>query len=355
MSDLASIIEDAVTDAELPEPVETLADSVEVAPAAPEPVVEPVKEPAQTVVEPPSPAEEFDQKFGLAATSASGRENRIPYSRVKKITEKAVAEAVAAKSKEYETSHTPATRYQELETKFKDYEDRVVTYEKRLEEIGRFENIMMNDVPQFITMLSRLPQYATVLAPLFEAGGQPATQQRQPVSDDMPQPDQKFSDGSLGYSMDGLKALNEWNRKQAKVEAMRELEAEYGPIKADWKRHQMVQSVLPVIQAQIEDARKWKLFTESEDDIVKTLAANPAWSLERAYQHVVLPKFEAEQTKLKTSAQVTKDAMRAEILKEIKAAPKATSVPAGSAKTEPVSTTGRTLEDVINDAIKVLK
>ena len=349
--DLTQIIEDALTDVEMPadtlsaeagDPTPT--DPVEVAP-------EPSNEPTEAVSESvpadttqiASPAkrelDEFEKKFGIQSQNANGRENRIPYSRVKKITENAVKDAKAEWGKGLETSHVPVQKYQEVEAKVRGYEE-------RLTRIAEFEQIMGNDAPTFLTMLYQsLPAYRQILQPLFEAQPtQPVQPQSQP-GDDMPQPDQTLTDGSKVYSMEGLKSLQLWTAAQARKEAIREVEARYKPIEEDYQKHQAVQRIMPQIEKQIADARTWPLFNESEAEIVDVLQKNPSFSLERAYQHVVWPKM----TK-------SKDDLRAELLKEIKQTPRSTSVQASPVKAAAPTPVGpRSLEDVIADSIKGLK
>lgn len=352
MEDLTSVIEDSITDAELPTDTPDPEPAVEASPEAPEATVATPEPEATTTttdvnVEAPKPTDDFEKKFGIPAQSAAGRENRIPYSRVKKITEKAAAEAVAAKVKEYETTHTPLTKYSELETKVKDWEPKIKDYEHRLGQVAQFEDVMVNDVPRFLTMLSRLPQYTAILAPLF--GGQAQTPAQHVVDPDngMPQPDQTLSDGSTAYSLEGLKKLREWDRQQVEASVTRKMEERYKPIEDDYRSYQTRQALIPTVQKQIDEARKWPLFNDHENDITKVLQDNPTFNLERAYQYVVLPKLQA-------NAQVNRDTLRQELLKEIKAAPTSTSVPSKSVKAAPAapSVGPRSLEDVIKESLQ---
>jgi len=66
--------------------------------------VEPVNDPIEA---PEAPLDDFDKKFGLTSTSPTGRENRIPYSRVKKITEKAVTDAKLVAKAGADGAHLP--------------------------------------------------------------------------------------------------------------------------------------------------------------------------------------------------------------------------------------------------------
>lgn len=342
-------IEDAIVssieDVELPEPTEdpTPAAPVEVAPEAASEPTAPVPEAPKAEVKPPTVDEvdPFDKKYGLTRQSAEGRENRIPYSRVKKIADNAAKEAAAAEAKKFET-HVPATKFAELETENKDYKT-------RLTQVSEFERIMVEDAPRFLTMLyTKLPQsYQRLLEPLFQpqaaapAQASASTPQGQPDGD-MPLPDQTLSDGSKVYSMEGLKALLGWQAQQVETRVTKQVESRYAPMESDYQRHQQIQNALPKVQQQIQDARTWPQFNENEADIVKALRDNPSFSLERAYQAVVLPRLQAQ-----------RDQMRAELLQEVKQAPRSTAAPTTAFKAAPPVKNGpQSVEDVVADAIK---
>lgn len=356
MENLTTVIEDALTDATLvPEPVEVStdlapSDPIEVAPEATSAPVDPIPDTTTQVASPSASKpvqDDFEKKYGLQAQSASGRENRIPYSRVKRIADNAVKDAKTAWQKEVESGFVPTTKYQELDT-------RVKAQDIRLSEVAQFEKVMTSEPVRFLQQLATLPQYAEIFARL--------TAQAQPevpatpaplVPEDMPQPDQELSDGSRVYSMEGVAKLNAWNRAQGKKETMQEveariksIEARYAPLENDYKQHQVVQQIMPKVQQQIADARTWPLFNESEAEIVAVLQKFPAINLERAYQQVVFPKLQAN-----------RDQMRASILKEVKQAPRSTAASSSVTRSSPTTATAgpRKLEDIIADSIKLLK
>lgn len=344
---LEEIIESAVEDVTLPdepdfrtsdEPAPEITETPVEGPSAP---VEATPEPAQATpsdqVDTPatrdteSTQDDFEKRFGIPQNSVTGRENRIPYSRVKKITEKAEKDTDAKVRAEYVPKLT------EFETKVKGYEEKLSGYESRLKDVATFEDVMVKNPEKFLGMLVQLEQYQHILAPLFQQQelAKPTAQAVDPDAG-MPQPDQKLSDGTSVYSMDGLTKLNAWNRAQAAKEArettLAEVEKKFGPIYNEWEQHQRVQQVLPKVQAQITEARKWPQFNENEADIVKALQADKALSLEAAYRQVVLPKIQqVGQTAQTDRAQLEKD-IRAQVLKELKQAPRGTSTQAGTTK-----------------------
>lgn len=355
MEDLNDIIEDSITDAELPPP-DASAEPLEASTEPSDPIVEDspsiaVPTPAERAEEAAkTPQDDFDKKFGLSAQSSSGRENRIPYSRVKKITEKAVNDAKTDWSKDLTASHVPVSKFQEVETKLKDYEG-------RWSQVAEFEKFMATDQLGFLKRLYTQPGYKEIFDQLAAgpAQQQAPVQAPAPVEEDFPQPDQQLSDGSKVYSMEGLKALREWDRKQVATAVLKEVETRYAPLEQDYKAYQQTQAVIPQVQRQIEEARTWPLFNESEGDIVKSLQANPSFTLERAYQVVVFPKMKAEQERLAGEAKVSKETMRAELLKELKQAPRSTAAAGGPTRPAPAPTGPRSIEDVIADSIKSLQ
>jgi hypothetical protein len=364
--DLTTIIEDSLTDAELPSeasiletPDPTPTEPVEAAPEEPEAAEEAVQEAAETPAEgeegtkkSKSQWEDFDKKFGIDPTYPnSGRENRIPYSRVKKIAQKAVRDA----KKEWESEFSPKS--QEYETKLKDYEAKLTRY-------TNLDKVMSSDPERFLTMLSKVPAYQQFFAAVeaaFEASSKQQAAPPTPIApasvqdgDDMPQPDQRLSDGSMVYSMEGLKALNAWNREQARKETLAEVDKKFGPIESEWQAHKRVESLRPVINAQIEEARTWEGFTDNEAEIAQALKSDQKLSLEGAYRKVVLPKLRAAWEGEKAKLVPERNKLREEILAELKAAPRSTAVPSISTKATP--TTGpKSLEDIITEQIQSLK
>jgi hypothetical protein len=256
---------------------------------------------------------------GVARPVQGKRENSIPYSRVKKIVGNA------------EKHWTEKT--------LKPYIEKIAAHETKLKEVATVEDVMTKDPMKFLQGLASIPAYRDIFEKL--TGSQPAAANA-PGATDMPKPDVRLSDGSETYSTKGLQALLAWQQTQVeKTVAQR-----YAPIEQAYRSHQQVQTLLPKAQAQIAEARTWPLFTENADDILKTMTANPGMSLERGYQVVVLPKLQAN-----------RDTMRTQLLKEINAQPRATSLPASA--TRPNAATGAAgsgdLEAIIRESLKGAK
>lgn len=351
--ELESIIEDSISDAVTPEPVEdsitteaspsepTLDTAPEVTEASPDKTItdSPIKAESNEVTSPGASnaskedEDEFAKKHGLPTQLPGGRENRIPYTRVKKIAANAANEAVFTAQKKWQEEQAP------ILAKVTEYEGKVKDYETRLTQVGQFEQVMTTQPREFLQMLSQIPAYSE----FFDLVNRAATaMQAQPAAgapaagatDGMPQPNFPLPDGTKIYDEEGLQKLQDWqaSRIEAKLSStydqrlktqLAEVEKTYAPIKQRYDQEQYVASLIPKIQSDIDTARKWPQFNENEEDIVKALNADRNLSLEGAYRQVVFPKIQAD-----------RDTMRASILAEIQKQPTSTS-PQARANTRP--------------------
>lgn len=276
----------------------------------------------------PAPAvdDEFAKKHGISAQSQFGRENRIPYSRVKKI----VSNAEKALQDTYTADKT------KWDTELGDAKAKVTDYEGRLTQVAEFERIMSQEPSKFLQMLGQLPAYREIFSQLAKS----ASGEAPPDPNAMPEPDQVLSDGSKVYSHDGLKALLDWQGKQVETRVAQR----YSPIEQEWKAQKQIEDLRPVIQRQIDEARQWHMFNENEQAIVEALNGNPRLSLEGAYRQVVVPLLQTSQ-----------DQTRAKVLEELKRAPSSTSAPSGGSKPNQTKEGPRSIEQVIKDSIQHLK
>lgn len=382
-NDLEQIITDSVNDsindvqADTPDvdvsadtpsdPVEASTSDSDAEPVAETPSELEVSSPANvepSEAAPAEPQDEFAKLVGMPQVGVGGRENRIPYSRVKKITEKAVNEiAEAALGRKLNPGEKAAEVVKAHVQQLPELTAKVTDYESRLEAVGQFEQVMANDPEKFLTMLARIPAYKEFFEFVQQASqgmqqgapqaGVPAqTSQTGPVSDEMPEPDEVLEDGSKVYSMEGLKALLAWNAQQTEARVtssyekqLKELQSRYDPVANDWQERRRTEAALPVIRKQIEEARTWTLFNESEQEILEVLRKDKQISLEGAYRQVVFPKLVADRNRV-----------RQEVLQEVKTAPTATSVAARTASKPSTPSNGpRSLEDVIKDSVATIK
>lgn len=341
-NDLDQIIEDSLNDSmtpdePTPEPVEA---SGEV------PVEEPVENesigvPAPGAVQPVVEEDAFAKQHGVKAIGATGNENRIPYSRVKKIVanaEKAAeTRAREALKQELEGSYTP--RITEFETKVRDYEG-------RLEKMAHFENMLENDPREFLGRLSKVPAYKEFFEFVERAAGQMGSEtpaQAQPGSD-MPQPDVQQPDGSAIYSMEGLQALLKWQSDQTEQRTVKQLEERYRPIEQKWQSDQEFARMVPIVEKQIAEARTWDKFNELEPKITEIIKNDRSATIEKAYMKAYQAYIQEERQKWAAD----RNTVRSEVLEEIKNKPMASSAPTGSVKPGPqVPNAPRSLEDAI--------
>ena len=380
---ISDAVNDSITDGDTPdvdvtpdaspEPVEASTDDAVAEPAAEaEPSAE-IPSPAAVAASEATPAEpqdEFAKLVGMPQVGVGGRENRIPYSRVKKITEKAVNDKVsevaeAALGRKLNDGEKAVDVVKAHVAKIPDLEAKVTDYETRLSAVGQFEDVMANEPQRFLQMLAKIPAYKEFFefveqgaqalrgAPAATAqAGQSLQAASVPAGDPMPEPDEELSDGSKVYSMEGLKSLLEWNARNVETRVtsnyekqIKDLQSRYEPMASEWQERRRTEAALPVIRKKIEEARTWHMFNESEQDILEKLRSDPKISLEEAYRQVVFPKLIAERNKI-----------RQEVLDEVKAAPTSTSVtPRVASKPNAQSAGPRSLEDVIKEQIASMK
>lgn len=370
MSDLEGIIEDSVNDAinEVDTPdVDTTSEAPELVETASEPTETVVEEPAQTQeVTAPAAQEEapvedpFSKLVGVPQFGISGRENRIPYSRVKKINEKAISEvAEAALGRKLNPGERAVDAVKAVVSEIPTLRSQVQDYEQRLNTVGEFENVMAQDPQRFLTMLSKIPAYKPFFDFLEQAAsgqtpqgqaqsGQPAAPAIDPAAG-MPEPDETLADGSKVYSMDGLRNLLAWNAQQVESRVTKQVtqqfEKRYGPIESDWNNRRRLEATIPIVRKQIEEAKTWPLFNESENEITEALRRDPNLTLEGAYRLVVFPKLVAERNK-----------MRQDVIREVQAAPRATAVTSRAATKPTAPNVGpRSLEDIIKEQVETIR
>lgn len=297
-------------------------------PEAVEPTVEATTEDKPTEVA--STDDDVFKQFGISDKSVTGRENRIPHSRVKQMVDKTREQVTARVTKELEAKFQP--RVTELETKTKDYEG-------RLEKVAQFEYIMEKEPKKFLGMISQLPAYREffdyVSSVIEKAEGQPAEPATPTVvtdpSDPMPSPNKQLADGSKVYDMEGLQSLIDWtarnvqNRVEKSVE--QKVNQRLAPLDEQRKRLEQAQAeqeyiakVMPVIDQQIAKARTWPNFNELEPQVIEILKAEPTANLEyaymKAYQASVVPRLTSDRNKV-----------RSEVLAEINRKPARTTAP----------------------------
>lgn len=336
MPDLNSIITDSIAQA-TPE-TDTTPETVETTETA-DPVdatAEPVATAADPVVDPLADlSDDLDKELeglGLKAAKEGEKENRIPYSRVKKIVAKALK-----------------TREEAQKLTLAEHTTKLTKAEARAAQLDNLERMADSDPDKYVQLLAAAnPAYKKYVQ---QVGVEAAAAALAPKADPMPPPDTKYADGSEGYSQQGLQALLSWHSKQVEQNTTTRIQSEYdkrfGPIEKDYQTQKMMQERIPVINAQISRAKTtWgeALFTANEPLILKALADNPNDSFAEVVATVLAPKMQAN-----------RDTMRADLLKEINTRPAAasTSVPAAAA-VKPDSGP-KSMEDVIRASMATIK
>ena len=110
--------------------------------------------------------------------------------------------------------------------------------------------------------------------------------------------------------------------------------------------------MVPVVERQIAEARKWDRFPELESRIVAFLQADPQISLDRAYLKAYQEDVAAERARVSTD----RNKIRTEVLGELRAMPQSSSAPVGGVKPGQQQHDGpRNLEDIIREASAGIK
>lgn len=289
------------------------------------------EKPAAGAGEEPPPADDkkpvppvedaFATEHGIKSKDAAGRENRIPFSRVKKINENAVAKA--------KTTWT--------DTELKPVQQKVRVYEERLLGIKQTEDTMFGEPAKFVEQLKSLvfpdgsKPYADLLGGAAGAA-KPAEESAVPADDtDLgPEPAPDWKDqptGQTGYTPEGHSKLLAWRDEKTYRRAVRDAETRltkrYGPIEKAFTSHreraQAHTELAAATDSLIQDASDWPGFTANFKDIEAVLPSievppntpNPARAaLKLAYEKVVYPKLRTDE-----------DAIRARVAAELKGTP----------------------------------
>jgi hypothetical protein len=301
---------------------------------------EPVQEEAAPVVETPAPVAETEDAFavehGIKSKDKSGRENRIPYSNVKKINENAVKKART--QWEAETKPLVAER-----------DARIKEYETRLTKVGNTEKVMFEDAPTFLGMLiEAIPAYKQLLGPHVNLDAQgrvtglKAAGPQVDPNDPEPQPDVDMGNGQIGYSPEQHRKLRLWDQRQAEekayTRAKTDISNEFKPIRDVFEMGQRQREAAQQREAQVNEAMQWPGFQQNFDAILKvmnedstakqagTYADYKFPTMRDAYNHVMYQKANGvTETATQMEARIRK-----EVTESLRRAPRATSAGAST-------------------------
>lgn len=281
-----------------------------------------------------APEDAFAKEHGLPQP-VKGKVNKLPYDRVVKITDnakrKTVEDIIGRPFAENETIEQAVTgfktSYTEATAKLKDYEPRIAS-------MDAVEPIMVHEPKRFAQMLIAInPEYADLFKGVADQGVVAEVPAPASTIGPMPKPDYDLGGGKMTYSPEGLTALLEWNTAKSVEAAEIKIAKRYEPIE---KQHQQRENALrveremgPKIAAAVDHARQnRRLFKENEPAILALITADHSLSIDDAWWKVVQPILDDQIAKANAAAEKAKpDAakMRAELLKEIAAAPTSTS------------------------------
>jgi hypothetical protein len=234
----------------------------------------------------------------------SGREHRIPHSKVRKIIENGLKKGRT----EWETTR------QAIERERDEHKAQIETFRSLLSD---------PDEKKFLAEVAKIdPRYARFLAE------QPKPQQRQEAPDPEPEPDYDLGNGSKTYSLEGIKKREEWLRRQI----LREIDAKLQPVTEREKRTQQEAEEREYLatrrvehQKLMQTAQTWPMFgalppdgslTPFQQEVLEAFRADPKGTLRQAYLEVERRHQEPYK-------------VRARLLAELKGAPKSTSVSRG--------------------------
>lgn len=341
-SDASSSVSESVTDT----PVGGASDdsvNIDDSPTADAQVIPDVADatpPAAPVAEPEAPPVVSDDTLdSLKAELAGKRDNRIPYSRVTKIVDKAVATATAVAKQEAEAS---VAQYRTPE-----FQNGLTAMRVADESPEQFLTALAQADPRYAALL----QGSSLVAPKAPAG-QPAAQQA--PAEGSVEPDIQLSDGTLGYSADAIKRVLAAERTaMTKLfetqlgERMKGLE----PIQQEHRIGKMRAEAETRVTAKVAAAEKWPGFKEAQEEIAGAIHAatqrGETLSLEDAYIQHAIPKMQKKYT-------TDEAAVRAKVVAEMNKAARAATGVAPAAPAGPVGPAGDTdsLEAVIRASLK---
>lgn len=252
-----------------------------------------VQPPASQQQQPPTQADvdELAAALGIKETGTGKWTSRVAYSKVHK--------AVKELREKLTADHATA---------IKGHTDRISTFEQQ---VAAFDQLVASPEKLLSTLAQVNPAYARFLS--------------QPP--DSNQPPQE------------IKTIEDLQRVIDHQVAQR-----LAPIEQERQQRQVVEQAIPRVKAQLAEAEKWPLFTESKAEILAELQKNPQAGLRDAYQTVVIPKLAAG-----------RDKVRQDVLSELNARPHSSTVTSTvSGRTAP-DTGPRDTQDIIRESIRKIR
>lgn len=271
--------------------------------------------PAVSAIE-AEPEDELAKELGL---KPGAKDNRIPYSRVQKIIEKA-KQTHAAELAQRETRLAALAQYEAPE------------FRQQFDIQSQALQMIQEQPELFLQRLAEAdPRYAQLL--------QPAAPQQS--AEGAIEPDVLLGDGTLGYSPQAMQRMIDQRTAIAEQRIQQQFEKQYGPMAQDWKSAQMMRGAQDKAQNQLAAAHQWVGFQEHQQAILEALQSDRSLSLEQAYIKIVSPKLSGN-----------RDEMRKQLLAELSQKPRGAQGIVKPSGTAPVAAAGpRDIEDVIRESI----
>src|SRR5579859_16160 len=283
----------------------------------------------------PKPDEELDFDK-IPAQDQRKRENRIPHSQVKRIVataEKRLAALVLGKDPD--TGKPLSDQVKAYIAQLPELQGKVRQYEEEVTPMRTLGQIMATDSQKFLQILATAyPQLYGELVKKPEPGA------FKPDLASKPQPDYKLPDGSMTYSLEGYEKLTEWNNAQVFARVREEAKAAVAestkPLTDSIAAQKQISAANQRIVEQMSIARNWDGFKENEAEIIAAMNeatdAKQRLPIELAYAQVIAKKSKEREAALVAD----REKMRADLLKEIKAAPVSTAVSGKGDGTKPI-------------------
>jgi hypothetical protein len=274
------------------------------------------------------------------------RTNSIPVPRVKEMRTKDQQKLLTTLAKEL--GMTPAEgaalKMEDVVGVIKEHGTKRTNYETKLKQVDAVEKLIATDPDRFMQIVSEInPGFKAYAKKEATAAVTKSTAEEDPE----PQPDYDLGNGQFTYSVEGLRKLRAWERRQAVKEVNAGLDARLKPVEEKAKAEQeraeyeaWYNDRLAFHTQRLEKARKWPKFTDNELAIIQAMQTDPSVSLEDAYMQVVVPHLAGDRTKI-----------RQEILDEIERQPKTSSVAVSPAVTKPADNKPKSTADIAREVM----
>jgi Fe-S-cluster formation regulator IscX/YfhJ len=306
------------------------------------------------------------QELGIKP-KANGKDNYIPYSRVRKITEAREAKAVEIFAKGFGLD--PKTvKFNDLESAIS---EKLEGFNTRADEFDTAEQIMMQDPDRYIRILAHVePEKYGKFAAILDAKPEEKVTAGESSDDDifknMPRPDlkMKMPDGSEGesYTLKGMQEVFKYaiqiGEQRAEERANKVLKPVIDDRKKaeDARKQQEFDTKLDKqIDEEFAEASQWEGFTEHRDEIIAAMRADTAQAKKSGkfkFKNIHAAYIAIVPKKLREAGTANEQEMRKKILAEMNKTTRSTAVTGDVSSGKPVESSGDPITDAIRGAIR---